>query len=155
MATFGAKMDFFSSRASTFPASSATDSRATQFLPTETAMNSRELTLLSTASLFGAVASALAFRFFFFNSRKHFSRINSLSQNGAACSPPNPFDPSKRKGWVGLSFICLNFLFLIVNSDHFMVEKNRYLSWDDYFMAIAFLSAERSKDPNRQVGCYL
>ena len=27
----------------------------------------------------------------------------------------------------------------------------RYLSWDDYFMAIAFLSAERSKDPNRQV----
>ncbi|KMZ75225.1 putative Deoxycytidylate deaminase [Zostera marina] len=31
----------------------------------------------------------------------------------------------------------------------------RYLSWDDYFMAIAFLSAERSKDPNRQVGACL
>lgn len=27
-----------------------------------------------------------------------------------------------------------------------------YLSWDDYFMAIAFLSAQRSKDPNKQVG---
>lgn len=27
----------------------------------------------------------------------------------------------------------------------------RYLSWDDYFMALAFLSAERSKDPNKQV----
>lgn len=26
-----------------------------------------------------------------------------------------------------------------------------YLSWDDYFMAIAFLSAQRSKDPNKQV----
>nr|ADE77385.1 unknown [Picea sitchensis] len=26
-----------------------------------------------------------------------------------------------------------------------------YLSWDDYFMAIAFHSAQRSKDPNRQV----
>ncbi|XP_047316875.1 deoxycytidylate deaminase-like [Impatiens glandulifera] len=39
-----------------------------------------------------------------------------------------PFDPSKRQG---------------------------YLSWDDYFMAIAFLSAERSKDPNRQVGACL
>lgn len=25
------------------------------------------------------------------------------------------------------------------------------MSWDDYFMAIAFLSARRSKDPNRQV----
>ena len=27
----------------------------------------------------------------------------------------------------------------------------RSLSWDDYFMALAFLSAERSKDPNKQV----
>ncbi|KAL6055945.1 DCTD deaminase [Balamuthia mandrillaris] len=27
-----------------------------------------------------------------------------------------------------------------------------YLSWDDYFMAVAFLSAERSKDPHTQVG---
>ena len=25
------------------------------------------------------------------------------------------------------------------------------LSWDDYFMSVAFLSAQRSKDPNRQV----
>ncbi|EAZ13652.1 hypothetical protein OsJ_03569 [Oryza sativa Japonica Group] len=31
----------------------------------------------------------------------------------------------------------------------------RYISWDDYFMAIAFLSAKRSKDPNRQVGACL
>ncbi|GAB2216500.1 hypothetical protein Drorol1_Dr00024274, partial [Drosera rotundifolia] len=31
----------------------------------------------------------------------------------------------------------------------------RYLSWDDYFLAIAFLSAQRSKDPNRQVGACL
>lgn len=31
-------------------------------------------------------------------------------------------------------------------------EKNSYLSWDDYFMALAFLSAQRSKDPNKQVG---
>eukprot|EP00878_Enallax_costatus_P031107 GHUV01033971.1.p1 GENE.GHUV01033971.1~~GHUV01033971.1.p1 ORF type:complete len:129 (+),score=20.48 GHUV01033971.1:1210-1596(+) len=29
--------------------------------------------------------------------------------------------------------------------------KSTYLSWDDYFMAVAFLSAERSKDPNKQV----
>ena len=28
---------------------------------------------------------------------------------------------------------------------------SRYLSWDDYFMSVAFLSAERSKDPNKQV----
>lgn len=27
-----------------------------------------------------------------------------------------------------------------------------YLSWDEYFMAVALLSAQRSKDPNTQVG---
>ena len=32
-----------------------------------------------------------------------------------------------------------------------MITRPRYLSWDDYFMALAFLSAERSKDPNKQV----
>jgi hypothetical protein len=30
-------------------------------------------------------------------------------------------------------------------------RADRYLSWDDYFMAVAFLSAQRSKDPNKQV----
>jgi dCMP deaminase len=38
------------------------------------------------------------------------------------------------------------------------MDKNRtskrsgYLTWDEYFMAVALLSAERSKDPNTQVG---
>ncbi|KAL3801419.1 hypothetical protein HJC23_007029 [Cyclotella cryptica] len=31
-------------------------------------------------------------------------------------------------------------------------KRADYLSWDDYFMAVAFLSAMRSKDPNTQVG---
>lgn len=30
--------------------------------------------------------------------------------------------------------------------------RKGYLEWDDYFMAVAFLSAQRSKDPNTQVG---
>lgn len=30
--------------------------------------------------------------------------------------------------------------------------RTDYLSWDDYFMAVAFLSSQRSKDPNKQVG---
>jgi len=33
------------------------------------------------------------------------------------------------------------------------IEKRvDYLSWDEYFMAVALLSAERSKDPSTQVG---
>ncbi len=31
-------------------------------------------------------------------------------------------------------------------------KRTDYLSWDQYFMGIALLSAERSKDPNTQVG---
>lgn len=31
-------------------------------------------------------------------------------------------------------------------------RRDCYIGWDDYFMAVAVLSAFRSKDPNRQVG---
>ena len=31
-------------------------------------------------------------------------------------------------------------------------KRTDYLDWDTYFMAIAKLSAKRSKDPNTQVG---
>ena len=33
-----------------------------------------------------------------------------------------------------------------------MKKRIDYLSWDEYFMGVALLSAERSKDPNTQVG---
>ena len=33
------------------------------------------------------------------------------------------------------------------------LQKKEYLSWEQYFMGIARLSAMRSKDPNTQVGC--
>jgi len=32
------------------------------------------------------------------------------------------------------------------------MKRLNYLSWDEYFMAVALLSAQRSKDPNTQVG---
>ena len=31
-------------------------------------------------------------------------------------------------------------------------KRTDYISWDEYFMGIAQLSAMRSKDPNTQVG---
>uniref|UniRef100_A0A4W3GM14 dCMP deaminase n=2 Tax=Callorhinchus milii TaxID=7868 RepID=A0A4W3GM14_CALMI len=31
-------------------------------------------------------------------------------------------------------------------------KREDYLEWSEYFMAVAFLSAQRSKDPNSQVG---
>ena len=33
-----------------------------------------------------------------------------------------------------------------------MNKREDYLSWDEYFMSIAILTAKRSKDPNTQVG---
>ena len=31
-------------------------------------------------------------------------------------------------------------------------KRKDYISWDEYFMGIALLSAERSKDPHTSVG---
>lgn len=33
-----------------------------------------------------------------------------------------------------------------------VTKRTDYLSWDEYFMAVALLSGQRSKDPNTQVG---
>ena len=33
------------------------------------------------------------------------------------------------------------------------MKRTDYISWDEYFIGIAELSAMRSKDPNTQVGC--
>ena len=33
-----------------------------------------------------------------------------------------------------------------------MGKRTDYISWDEYFMSVAMLSAMRSKDPNTQVG---
>lgn len=33
-----------------------------------------------------------------------------------------------------------------------MSKRSDYISWDEYFMGVAALSAKRSKDPNTQVG---
>ncbi|HAP02844.1 MAG TPA: cytidine deaminase, partial [Lachnospiraceae bacterium] len=32
-------------------------------------------------------------------------------------------------------------------------KREDYISWDEYFMGVAELSAMRSKDPHTQVGC--
>lgn len=45
---------------------------------------------------------------------------------------------------------------LFINLHHsnpcFMSKRTGYISWDEYFMGIALLSAKRSKDPGTQVG---
>ncbi|CAA7396256.1 unnamed protein product [Spirodela intermedia] len=96
-------------------------------------MSTRDVALVSASVVGGALASAIAVRFLSGYWRKPSSNeVDSLAVDANRSlensSVQCPFDPSKRKG---------------------------YLSWDDYFMALAFLSAKRSKDPNRQVGACL
>lgn len=33
------------------------------------------------------------------------------------------------------------------------MKRQGYITWDEYFMGVALLTAQRSKDPNTQVGC--
>ncbi len=33
-----------------------------------------------------------------------------------------------------------------------MAKRSDYISWDEYFMGVAILAAQRSKDPNTQSG---
>ncbi|KAJ1285536.1 hypothetical protein BS78_03G286900 [Paspalum vaginatum] len=94
--------------------------------------STRDLAIASLSAAAGAVAAAAALRFLS-SCRISSARPQNLSPaaNGSDSERPltqSPFEATKRKG---------------------------YISWDDYFMAIAFLSAERSKDPNRQVGACL
>ncbi|CAN6464766.1 unnamed protein product [Victoria cruziana] len=89
-------------------------------------MITRDFLLVSASALAGAAASAFAFHLF--SRRRRPCTGPEPSINGVRECSVDPYNPSKRK---------------------------RYLSWDDYFMAIAFLSAKRSKDPNRQVGACL
>jgi dCMP deaminase len=37
-------------------------------------------------------------------------------------------------------------------SDELVTKREDYISWSEYFMSVAYLSAMRSKDPNTQVG---
>ena len=73
----------------------------------------------------GAVAAAVAIQLI--PSKKRDTSNCDVSQTvpGAKQAKADPFDPSPRAN---------------------------YLNWDDYFMNVAFLSAQRSKDPNKQVG---
>lgn len=52
--------------------------------------------------------------------------------------------------------IVYNIRELMAKEEDLMSEKvnkrNDYISWDEYFMGVAVLSAQRSKDPNTQVG---
>ncbi|CAN6313783.1 unnamed protein product [Urochloa humidicola] len=94
--------------------------------------STRDLVIASLSAAAGAVAATTALRFLSSSRTSTVKPQNlSLAPNGSDAERPpkqSPFDPTKRE---------------------------RYISWDDYFMAIAFLSAERSKDPNRQVGACL
>ncbi|KAL4857703.1 Deoxycytidylate deaminase [Chlorella vulgaris] len=87
--------------------------------------------LLIVAAASAAASSLLTYSVIRWRSRTfqhaHASRASLVepSNGDFDATLADPYDPSPRAG---------------------------HLVWDDYFMAVAFLSAQRSKDPNKQVG---
>jgi len=60
---------------------------------------------------------------------------------------------SKNRNTDDLSEVAQNIMDLdLNNSERTSGKRSGYLSWEDYFMSVAILSAQRSKDPVTQVG---
>lgn len=60
-----------------------------------------------------------------------------------AFSPPSPLRLTRKR--------CSTASSDAAESGWGVKKRKDYLQWEEYFMAIAFLSAQRSKDPNSQV----
>ena len=46
----------------------------------------------------------------------------------------------------------MRLIFLLDYHEGYMDKRKDYISWDEYFMGVALLAAQRSKDPSTQVG---
>jgi len=46
----------------------------------------------------------------------------------------------------------IEYLLMKINTSENIKKRDNYISWDEYFMGVALLSAKRSKDPNTNVG---
>lgn len=128
--------------------------------------STRDLAIASISAAAGAVAAAAALLYSYTatNSKPQSPPppcTEPLPVNGCAARHPpaqDPFKTTKREGLVpfaGPPFTTLAASRIVklgrICAPLFFGSCCRFISWDDYFMAIAFLSAERSKDPNRQV----
>jgi len=100
--------------------------------------STRDLAIASLSAAAGAVAAVAAHRFL-----SSYTAINGKPQN----PPPPRGEPLPVNGSTSGS--------PPAQDPYKITKREGFISWDDYFMAIAFLSAERSKDPNRQVGACL
>lgn len=95
----------------------------------------RAVTLAAGAAT-GALAAALLLR-------RRERAAGDEGEGGLACEPCEPLEPYEP---VPMSPVTKS-------KDPFSsAKRSGALSWDDYFMSLAFLSAQRSKDPNKQVG---
>ena len=127
-------------------------------------MNSRELVLVSTATVFGALASAFAVRFLHIsNSRKRLlSKTNSVPNGDVSkiCSSQSPFDPSKRRELVEFhtliffssikdwSFHCLISLFEVVFFKYDLVSviyHGMIISWQLRFYQLKDLKIQTGR----------
>jgi dCMP deaminase len=74
----------------------------------------------------------------------HTTNRENLSQE---TTKPNLTEEEQRAATLLLTEAGYNASAIVSNG-----RRHDYISWDDYFMSVSFLTAQRSKDPNTQVG---
>ncbi|GLJ11717.1 hypothetical protein SUGI_0175330 [Cryptomeria japonica] len=113
----------------------------------KSSLTARELLMVSTGTVIGGILGASIVRFF----SRPGSAIDSLTARFFPTSD-NADDDHAHGETLSL---CITTETQNKRDPYDSAKREGYLTWDDYFMAIAFLSAQRSKDPNRQVGACL
>jgi len=86
-------------------------------------------------------------------------RVDDATVSPASIAPPTAIQLCKRSfespclcGACGKQSTCVTPAPATVTPTPTQKKRESYLSWDSYFMSVAFLSAMRSKDPSTQVG---
>lgn len=86
------------------------------------------------------------------NEKREMSSNDPAKQNLSACMELANFRFNNDESVEELYGEVETILKQIISKEKNNKKRNNYLSWDDYFMSVALLSAQRSKDPSTQVG---
>ncbi|MCA9478091.1 MAG: AAA family ATPase [Nanoarchaeota archaeon] len=94
----------------------------------------------------------VTFNEFVANEKREMTTSDPNKQNISACMKQADFSLDNNESFEHLYGQVEEILQVIQKKEKESKKRENYLSWDDYFMGVALLSAQRSKDPNTQVG---
>lgn len=99
----------------------------------------------------GSETDNVTFETFVSNERREWNNADPAKQNIKECIEMADFK-IQNNGSVEELFVKVGKILEKIKSKENNSGRKDYLSWDEYFMGVALLSAQRSKDPSTQVG---